>query len=713
MRSQVDFSYAFGAPHRVTVAMPDSSHKTLVDCTPDKLWLGWTYQDCTSFPLGALITPRTDWKVDIWPEADGQRLKAVSWQRIEGALPSAQQLYQSDLGEVLFEVVGAEQEALVRVQVRNTSADQHTYQVVLVGVGHHKVPATWDERVPPDHMMCAYNERADRVMVLIEGAQRMPIRRDGVAKTLCLEWTLAPGEEAEGWIVRPYQAYCADMPAWRGRDWAADFTAALQVWRDKQAAMAQAHIPDKGVRDGLYAGLLDFYIMREPVAEGYIAGMPGTEGYRAANAGEPGIVAIALDQFSMHDDAVVQFEMELNQQGEDGNWADPHGWGHTFWACAGFKSWMIREHYLMTRDPAFLERYYPRMLASTRFQERSRARTRVLHADGTKDSTFGLMPRGFGDCGLWDDDDMIGVFLPHNFWSLFADYNTLDAARWLGRPAEEVAEIEAIVNTARTDLMCALEAGVITESPVDGSESYRWIPGVAGKTCGSRWGALNAAVPCGILAPNDELISGTLRYIESNISPGGQPIKTGWLQDGMWVAITLDNVAETHLARGNGEAATRYLYSTLNHATPFYSWCEERGPEPGTMSQTGDRQHLWTPVAVVRATRDMLVLERGEGLELGLGIAPEWLESGELVGISNASCHYGTLSYSIQQHDHARRIDVQLTLEGANPPAFIRLHLPTSVSLAISQTDMTIEGNCLVWRNPSACFASRVQVTTA
>ena len=51
------------------------------------------------------------------------------------------------------------------------------------------------------------------------------------------------------------------------------------------------------------------------------------------------------------------------------------------------------------------------------------------------------------------------------------------------------------------------------------------------------------------------MVNVTLKKIESNISKGGIPINTGWLVDGMWGAITLDNVAEVHLMRGTGDAA--------------------------------------------------------------------------------------------------------------------------------------------------------------
>ena len=114
-------------------------------------------------------------------------------------------------------------------------------------------------------------------------------------------------------------------------------------------------------------------------------------------------------------------------------------------------------------------------------------------------------------------------------------------------------------------------------------------------------------------------------YIESHLSPGGLPVHTGWMADGMWVAITLDNVAEAHLARGNGDAAAATFMRRSTTARPLYTWCEERGQEPGTSKCSGDRQHLWTPVAVVRAIRDSLVLEDGDGLQLALGAtAPGW-----------------------------------------------------------------------------------------
>ena len=44
----------------------------------------------------------------------------------------------------------------------------------------------------------------------------------------------------------------------------------------------------------------------------------------------------------------------------------------------------------------------------------------------------------------------------------------------------------------------------------------------------------------------------------------------------------MDDLANAHLVRGNGDLAIEYLYSAINHGTPLVTWCEERGQEPGT-----------------------------------------------------------------------------------------------------------------------------------
>ena len=454
--------------------------------------------------------------------------------------------------------------------------------------------------------------------------------------------------------------------------------------------------------------LADLFIMREPVADGYLAAVPGTEVYRAPNAFEAAIVAVALDQAGLHELSAAGYKMCLAMQEPDGDWNDPKGWGHLMWGGAGFKAWAAMQHYYLTRDGKYLEWVYPRLVASSRWQEQQRARMRTGSGDN-RPATYGLMPPGMGDAGLMNDGDLYGVFLPHNIWAVYADRLAVEAAKILGRTAD-LAELQKIYEIAHDDLLQAIRRGAIQ------ADGYRWIPGVPNKTSGSRWGVLNALTPCGLLPPDDELITGTLRHIESQLSPGGVPIHTGWMADGMWVAITLDNVAEAHLARGNGDAAARYLYATLNHGTPLYTWCEERGQEPGTSKCSGDRQHLWTPVAVVRAIRDSLVWEEGDGLRLALGTDRSWLAGGKPVGIADAPTHFGRVSYQLQYDAAKAQVTgrVQFPENATAAWADLLVRLPGGLRLMAvnpeSGAALLPAGQGLRWEKPRKTFEFVAQV---
>lgn len=693
---KVDFSYAFALPHRLTVALPNSSDKTLLDVNEQYLRMAWTYENLLDKPLGAFLTPRTNWEVHIKPERDGQPFKNSRWRRLDGWLPMLENVYLDSVAQIKLEVVGGARAAMVRIEVENR--DDHAHDLVvrcerpknITGYNPAWVQPEWDN----DVLLAGWQERADRIIVFGLGGDEKPVIG---ANTLSMVWHMAAKSKQTGWLIRPYRSYHPTLAALRNIDWSQEYEQAKQIWRQLMQQASAIHIPDQGVENAFYAGLADCFIMREPISAEYVAGCPGTEGYRAPGSGEPAIVAVLLDQMGMHTESALGFQFCLDEQGADGNWSDPLGWGHYWWGCSGFKSFSIMEHFRLTGDRKYLEALYPRMLASSRWQEQQRARTRILN-NNERPLTYGLFPRGMGDCGLKDDEDLYGVFLPHNIWAVYADAMTLQAATILGKNAD-LAELQAIYNAGWTDLQQAMDKGAIVEN------GYRWIPGVAGKTCGSRWGALNAAFPCRLLAPDHELIAGTIRKIESWKSPGGIPVNTGWLKDGMWVAITLDNLAEVQLLRDEGDAASAYLYATLNHGTPLYSWCEERGQEAGSKQITGDRQHLWTPLAVCRYLRDALVMEDGDALHLARGTARQWLGGDQPLSCENMKTHFGSIAYELRYIAKSRTITgfVRLQENRTIPQLLLHLRLPNGLKPQKIQTtangQLQSERSVIAWEN--------------
>lgn len=699
-RSGVDFSYAFGTPHRLTVARPDSSDKTLLDLQPGYLRMAWTYENLRRFPLAAFKTPRTDWDIHVYPEVDGKPCAKSAWTRLDGYLPMLDNVYVDGSVRVELRVAGAATAALIHVEIANASDLPRRVTLRCESMNCGENPAWVDAtRWVGDNLVAGWNERADRVLMLGIGADAYSLsedRRPPGPKELVCVWDVKPGETRTGWLVRPYRAYAADLQALRKGDWAKELDAAKKEWRTLLGRASRVTIPDPGVENAFLACLADLFIMREPVAEGYLGTDPGTEGYRAPNAFEAGIVAVALNQLGYTQEAAIGYKMCIDMQEHDGNWDDPKGWGHLMWGGAGFKAWAAIEHYRITHNREYLAALYPRLVANSRWQEKERKCTRVSR-DGERPLSYGLMPRGMGDCGLMNDNDLYGVFLPHNIWAVYADACSVEAAEILGRTAD-LPEIRQIYQTAREDLVQALERGSIPEG------DYRWIPGVPCKTSSSLWGVLNALFPCGILPADHPLITGAIRHMESHLSPGGLPVHLGWMKDGLWVAIALDNLAEAHLVRGDGDAAARYLYAALNHGTPLYTWCEERGQEPGAEECTGDRQHLFTPVAVVRAIRDSFVMEKGNMLHLALGTAREWLAGG--IGIADARTHFGCVSYSMRYDPAASLVKGDLTFPTDTPVPSATLHVRLPGDLRVQSVDpasgasVLPDGSGLVWQLP-------------
>jgi len=710
---KVDFSYSFAPPHRITVGRPDDHDRTLLDVKEGSLRMGWTYDNLSmpNYPPLTFRTPPTLWHIKITPQADNKPFSQSRWTRPDNILPGLRNLYDDPSGFVSLEVYNGISAALVRIGIENSDSKPHQYTLLCEAGWPSENPAWVDASIyAGDNLQAGWNDRADRILILGIGADAYSLMDDGLppkSTSMILIWNLKPGEKRQGWIIRPYNKYADDLPDLRQHDWEQEQEQGKKEWYDLLNRASKLDIPDINISNAYQACLADLFIMREPLADGYIIGVPGTEVYRAGNSGEPLIADIALDQNGLHKEAAENIVISLAMQEENGCWADRKGWGHFLWSVPGFKSWAAMEHFRLTGDQKFLMEVYPRMLASSRWQGQQREKMRT--GENKKNNTYGLMPRGFGDCGLMNDDDMYGVFIPHNIWAVYADNCTLEAAKILGKQ-EDILELENLYETAFHDLLTVLEQSAVKE------QDYRWIPGVPGKTSGSRWGVLNCIVPCGLIPPDHELATGTLRKIESNISEGGQPVHTGWMADGAWVAITLDNVAEAHLACGEGDTAVRYLYSTLNHGTPLYTWCEERGQEPGTTKTSGDRQHLWTPVAVVRFIRDMLVMESYNGLNLALGTARGWLGSGKTVGITGACTHFGTISYRMQYNPEASKVNGEMTFPEKASAAWANLYirLPEGVKVtsvdAGSKASLLPDGSGLRWETPQGTIRFSAKV---
>jgi len=118
----VNFHYAFAPPHRITVAMPDSSNKTLLDALSGKLMMSWTYENLVHDSFNSFLTPATRWKVNIEPQIDGHPFAHSNWERVGGHLPALKNTYHDDGTDMGLEIAGGATAAIGKITLANSSA---------------------------------------------------------------------------------------------------------------------------------------------------------------------------------------------------------------------------------------------------------------------------------------------------------------------------------------------------------------------------------------------------------------------------------------------------------------------------------------------------------------------------------------------------------------------------------------------------------------
>ena len=666
----IDFSYAFATPHRLCIAKPDSSTKTLLDASPLGLTLTFGYNDLTRGYPGAFKPVLYEHSATLTAAAasgDGPAvpMPGLAWQRLQGWMPGLVYRLEAEGVRLTITAAAGPDADILRLDLTRLEPSRAEKRVTLTTTYQGLCfNSRWMDPDCPYEALMAHNERSD--LVFFCAANRpspLPLQQPN---QLAMQWRLAPEETTAppAYLIRPHHLLEPDIQPFLARDWEAELQRAIAIWQDQFALAPQISLPDPQIQNAYYAGLADIFVMREPLADGRVAGVAGTQMYRAPNTGEPCLQALALLRAGFFAQAIESVSIVAEYQSEDGCWEDPTRWGHHMWAGSGFKSWAIWEIYLFTHDREFLAAQFERMLRSARWSLGMRARTKQLSPDGSRPATYGLMPRGMGDCGLMDEKgDLFGVFYPHNFYHCMGLEIAARTARELGRA--EAAELEANYQDLLSCILASLEKGAITAP--DGS---RWIPGLPYQTSGSRWGAASAIWPCKIIPPQHELASGTMRRLAQEISEGGLHKNLGWLKDGLWVAIAVDEISYAHLERGENRLPFGFLCAALNHATPLYSWCEERLPEKGTTTITGDLQHAWTPLAVNRLIRELLVSEKDGSLYLCDGIPPEILRDWAGLSLKNMPVTFGHVDVTVHSASAAGgpELACQVTLAGAPLP---------------------------------------------
>lgn len=432
---------------------------------------------------------------------------------------------------------------------------------------------------------------------------------------------LAPGERA-AFDLRmpavPRAMSTEEIAALRTAPFARRRAAVLGRWRDTLRGAAEVSLPEQAVEDAYRASVVALLEPRYVLDDRWVQPVNKLQ-YHSFWLRDAAIISRSLDLAGLPTPAGENLAFFSEWQSPDGQFISRPGQqdGH------GQALWALGEHVRYTGDAGFAAAWLPAV-------ERAVAWLRAARAA----DPLGLVPASDPK----DNEGIAGHLVGDDFWAVAGLDAAADLAAAAGRD-----DLAAAWRADRDDLRATVVALL--------RERGGAIPPALDAAGGHDWGNLWAAWPYPVLAPRDRQVTATLRRARARFAEG---IAT--YGDSLHSYLGY-RVLQTELARGQQGRVVGGLYSELAHLTATYG-CFELGTRPyGRRLIAGNlAPHAWCSAELVALVRNMLVRERGAGLQLLGALSPAWLGGGRRVAIEDAPTRQGRVSVALRSTARGARL---------------------------------------------------------
>jgi len=405
-------------------------------------------------------------------------------------------------------------------------------------------------------------------------------------------------------------------------------------------------VPDSAVQALFDGSVRTLYQLTERI-DGDLQTQPGPSVYRGLWVSNQPRVGRALTHLGDLETARSSFAKTFSYQQDDGRilvLTPPSLLKET-----GIAVHSILLHARMTRDRAFLERYWPQLERAADWI----LQTRKLTTDPDA-LNYGLMPAGLSDGG-------VGGIVPEyttNYWSLLAVRGMVEGAQWLGR-LDEAARYDAEFS----DFEAAFRRAAARDVEQDASgnwflpirmefDSTKHVPQR------SQTQFSHMVYPGRLLAKHDPLVEANMKMLYDAPIAEGLTLSTGWLDNGLQPFIEATRAA-VWLYVGNVEKAQQMLYAVGNHAAPTHVWVEEQLPGTGRRRSTGDVPHSSAASEFINLVRYVVAIEDGDHLDLLKGIPASWLHPGAVLSADGIPTEFGELTLRVEVSEDGREARIQ------------------------------------------------------
>ena len=454
-----------------------------------------------------------------------------------------------------------------------------------------------------------------------------------------------------------------------------------RFWRQQHIPRLALEVPDAAVQDFLTACARNILQARE-LRDGLPEFQVGPTCYRNLWVCDGYYLLQTARYLGLPEDAERGTQALLRRVKPDGSITDiPE---HTMETIISVAT-LIRQAEL-SGDRGLLEQRWPIIQRALTYIRGLRRQARQLDPHAPE---YGLLPKAYPDGGIGGTRAEYLTTL----WTLSGLKMAARAARWLGQAADadtlqrDFDELMADFRThAKRDLRRLPDGTPYLRMWMQGQSDHVIKPEFNGTLmpwqklglASGTWAFCQAIYTGEIFAPDDPLVLNLLRMFDLVDNRQGLPEGMGWLLDRSMWTYGPAFAAQVWLYAGRADKAVDYLYAFANHAAPTRVWREEQSLDfTGHGHANGDMPHNWASAEFIHLVRNLLVAERGEGLDLLFGLPAQWCRRGAKFRVEKTPTRFGPVSLRGSIDARGRgKITVQTDPAWPQPAEQIRIQLP-------------------------------------
>lgn len=349
----------------------------------------------------------------------------------------------------------------------------------------------------------------------------------------------------------------------------------------------------------------------------------------------------------------------------------------------GFGMFATAEHYLWTRDKNYLAQNAEKLAKAVDWVERERQATRYKTPAGGRPVEYGLPPAG----DLEDVDDFLYYYTTSAYFYMgmkeAADALTLGHQNQAGKVRSAAGEFlrdlqDSVAESAATTPVVRLRDGNYV--PYIPSRAYGLTHRTEGWIREALYPSLHLII-AGVYPANHPYANWMIQDLEDNLFMSSEsgygltnPRQDFYNLGGFTLQPNLLDLSMLYLERDQTPNFLRAFYNTAwaslyPDIECFAEWMSAMGQGEGPLYKTPDESKF------IQWMRQMLIMERGDSLELGLGVPRAWMASGQRVKINRAATHFGPMDMEIVSQAADGKITAHVGLNKTAFPKTILLRL--------------------------------------